>query len=133
MDGNSRNVEADSATTAQEIVNTLANNISLKDIFGFSLFVTLYDKVLSLGAGKLVKTILNITFQSDMFDNMSSIILTPIHRIFVHFSLFWHRVSFFSFSLIKIITIRFKIAQKERKASVSATYGGPLQCYKIKN
>ncbi|XP_033208410.1 myosin-VIIa-like isoform X2 [Belonocnema kinseyi] len=52
MDGNSRNVEADSATTAKEIVNTLANNISLKDTFGFSLFVTLYDKVLSLGAGK---------------------------------------------------------------------------------
>ena len=43
--------------------------------------------------------------QSDMFDNMSSIILTPIHRIFVHFSLFWQRVSFFLFSLIKSITI----------------------------
>ena len=52
-------------------------------------------------------------FQSDMFDNMSSIILTPIHRIFVHFSLFWHRVSFFLFPLIKIITMRFKIAQKD--------------------
>ncbi|XP_051155446.1 myosin-VIIa-like [Leptopilina boulardi] len=52
MDGNSRNVEADSASTAQEIVSSLANNISLKDTFGFSLFVTLYDKVLSLGAGR---------------------------------------------------------------------------------
>ena len=68
-----------------------------------------------------------------MFDNMSTIILTPIHRIFVHFSLFWHRVSFFLFSLIKIVTIRFKIAQKERKANISATYGGPLQCHKFKN
>ena len=48
-----------------------------------------------------------------MFDNMSTIILTQIHRIFVHFSLFWHRVSFFLFSLIKIITIKGKNAQKE--------------------
>ena len=36
-----------------------------------------------------------------MFDNMSIIVLTQIHRIFVHFSLFWHKVSFFLFSLIK--------------------------------
>lgn len=57
MDGNSRNLEADSATTAKEIINTLANNLSLEDTFGFSLFVTLYDKVLSLGAGKSVKNI----------------------------------------------------------------------------
>ena len=67
-----------------------------------------------------------------MFDNMSIIVLTQIHRIFVHFSLIWHRVSFFLFSLIKII-IRFKNAQKERKANVSATYGGPLQCHKFKD
>ena len=52
MDGNSRKVEADSATTAQEIINTVANNISLEDTFGFSVFISLYDKVLSLGAGK---------------------------------------------------------------------------------
>ena len=58
-------------------------------------------------------------YQSDMFDNMSIIVLTQIHRIFVHFSLFWHRVSFFLFSLIKIMTIRFKNAQKERKANFS--------------
>ena len=58
-----------------------------------------------------------------MFVNMSTIILTQIHRIFVHFSLFWHKVSFFLFSFIKIITIRGKNAQKERKANVSAIYG----------
>ena len=67
-----------------------------------------------------------------MFDNMFIIVLTQIHRIFVHFLLFWHRVSFFLFSLIKII-IRFKNAQKERKANVSAIYGGPLQCHKFKD
>ncbi|XP_057328761.1 myosin-VIIa-like [Microplitis mediator] len=52
MDGNSRIIECDSASTAEEIVNTLAKSISLIDIFGFSLFITLYDKVLSLGAGR---------------------------------------------------------------------------------
>lgn len=52
MDGNSRIIECDSASTAEEIVNTLAKSISLTDIFGFSLFITLYDKVLSLGAGR---------------------------------------------------------------------------------
>ena len=41
--------------------------------------------------------------------------------------------SFFLFSLIKIITIRCKNTQKERKANVSATYGGPLRCHKFKD
>ena len=68
-----------------------------------------------------------------MLDNMSSIILTQIHRIFVNFLLFWHRVSFISFYLIKNITIRCENAQKERNANVSATYGGPLQCHKFKD
>ena len=45
-------------------------------------------------------------------------------------SFLWHRVSFILFSLIKDI-ITFKYAQKERKANVSATYGGPLQCHKF--
>ncbi|XP_012269099.2 myosin-VIIa-like isoform X2 [Athalia rosae] len=52
MDGNTKVIEADSASTAEEVVNTVAKSITLKDTFGFSLFVTLYDKVLSLGAGK---------------------------------------------------------------------------------
>ena len=47
-------------------------------------------------------------------------------------SFLWHRVSFFLFSLIKII-ITYKNAQEERKANVSATYGGPLQCHKFKD
>ncbi|XP_034941710.1 myosin-VIIa-like [Chelonus insularis] len=52
MDGTSKIIEADSASTSQEIVKRLAENISLKDTFGFSLFITLYDKVLSIGAGR---------------------------------------------------------------------------------
>lgn len=52
MNGEAKTVEADSASTAEEIVNILSGSIGLKDSFGFSLFVTLYDKVLSLGAGR---------------------------------------------------------------------------------
>ena len=42
-------------------------------------------------------------------------------------------ISFFLFSLIKIITIRCKNAEKERKANASATHGGPLQCHNFKD
>ena len=54
-----------------------------------------------------------------MLDNMSSIILTQIYIIFVNCLLFWHRVSFIFFYLIKNVTIRCENAQKERKANVS--------------
>lgn len=52
MDGDSKTIEADSASTSEEIITTISRNINLKDIFGFSLFITVYDKVLSLGSGK---------------------------------------------------------------------------------
>ncbi|XP_011308112.1 myosin-VIIa [Fopius arisanus] len=52
MDGTSKTVEVDSASTAQEVVEALARSIELRDIFGFSVFITVYDKVLSLGAGR---------------------------------------------------------------------------------
>ena len=68
-----------------------------------------------------------VSFQSEMLDNMSSIILTQINRIFVNFLLFWHRVSFILFYFIENVAIRCKNAQKERKANVSAIYGGHLQ------
>ncbi|KAK0093858.1 hypothetical protein PV326_012464 [Microctonus aethiopoides] len=52
MDGNTKKIEADSASTSEEIVNAISKSISLTDTFGFSLFISLYDKVLSLGAGR---------------------------------------------------------------------------------
>lgn len=52
MDGNSRSVQSDSATTSEEICLQLAKNLNLKDTYGFSLFIILFDKVLSLGNGK---------------------------------------------------------------------------------
>ncbi|XP_018330659.1 myosin-VIIa-like [Agrilus planipennis] len=50
MDGSSRNIEVDSATTSEEVCESIANSLNLKDKFGFSLFITLYDKVMSLGS-----------------------------------------------------------------------------------
>ena len=51
MDGTGRSLLADSASTAKEMVSQLSQAIGLKDHFGFSLFIAIYDKVSSLGGG----------------------------------------------------------------------------------
>ncbi|XP_038844411.1 unconventional myosin-VIIa-like [Salvelinus namaycush] len=51
MDGTTKTLLTDSATTASELCNSLADKISLQDRFGFSLFIALFDKVSSLGSG----------------------------------------------------------------------------------
>ena len=51
MDANHKNLLADSATTAGELCAQLAEKIDLKDQFGFSLYIALFDKVSSLGSG----------------------------------------------------------------------------------
>ncbi|XP_045766562.1 myosin-VIIa-like [Maniola jurtina] len=50
MDESMKTVQSDSATTAEEVCQQIGDNIGLADSFGFSLYITLYDKVLSLGS-----------------------------------------------------------------------------------
>lgn len=50
MDETTRTVQSDSATTSEEICQQIAESIGLTDVFGFSLYMTLYDKLLSLGS-----------------------------------------------------------------------------------
>lgn len=45
MDGTLKVIDADSATTAKEICDKIASMIGLKQQFGFSLYITYYDKV----------------------------------------------------------------------------------------
>ncbi|CAJ1059811.1 unconventional myosin-VIIa [Xyrichtys novacula] len=52
MDGRSVNLPVDSASTSREICMALSNKIKLKDNFGFSLYVALYEKVWALGSGR---------------------------------------------------------------------------------
>lgn len=51
MDGNTKTLLADSATTARDLCNQLSDRMALKDQFGFSLYIALFDKVSSLGSG----------------------------------------------------------------------------------
>uniref|UniRef100_A0A8C3SBV2 Myosin VIIB n=1 Tax=Chelydra serpentina TaxID=8475 RepID=A0A8C3SBV2_CHESE len=52
MNGQSVTVPADSASIAKEICQLVADKMKLKDTFGFSLYIAVYDKVWSLGSGR---------------------------------------------------------------------------------
>lgn len=50
MDGTTRNIQVDSASTSREVCQQLAQSIGLKDLFGFGIFITIYDKGMPLGS-----------------------------------------------------------------------------------
>ncbi|RVE61473.1 hypothetical protein OJAV_G00171010 [Oryzias javanicus] len=49
-DGRSINMDVDSASTSAEVCQSLAEEIGLKDTFGFSLYISLFDKMWSLSS-----------------------------------------------------------------------------------
>ncbi|XP_072263935.1 unconventional myosin-VIIb [Pyxicephalus adspersus] len=51
MNGESLIIEADSATNAKEVCRSISQKLKLTDTFGFSIYISIYDKVLSLGSG----------------------------------------------------------------------------------
>ncbi|KAM9849184.1 unconventional myosin-VIIb [Aulostomus maculatus] len=53
MDGRAINLPVDSASTSKEICQVLSSKIKLKDPFGFSLYVALYEKVWALGSSRV--------------------------------------------------------------------------------
>ena len=48
MDGTTHTINIDSATNAKEFTSQVFDFIGLKDRFGFSLYISMYDKVGSL-------------------------------------------------------------------------------------
>lgn len=49
MDGTTKTVLADSSTTAKELADMLCEKVGITDKFGFSMFIALFDKVMSIG------------------------------------------------------------------------------------
>lgn len=47
MDGRTLSLPVDSASTSGEICQALAKRVQLSDTFGFSLYVSMYEKVMS--------------------------------------------------------------------------------------
>ncbi|KAJ3600120.1 hypothetical protein NHX12_034070, partial [Muraenolepis orangiensis] len=52
MDGRTISLPVDSASTSGEICQKLSQKVQLKDSFGFSMYVALYEKVWALGSGR---------------------------------------------------------------------------------
>ncbi|KAL1023382.1 hypothetical protein UPYG_G00040140 [Umbra pygmaea] len=52
MDGRTISLPVDSASTSKEVCQFLSEKVHLKDTFGFSLYMAIYEKVWSLGSGR---------------------------------------------------------------------------------
>ncbi|VIO88002.1 Uncharacterized protein BM_BM5723 [Brugia malayi] len=91
MDGTIITVCADSATTSREICDELAESISLKDSFGFSLYIAYFDKVVSLGCG--MDHIMDAVSQCEQYaTETAKEIVNPLWRFFYRKEIFspWH-------------------------------------------
>jgi len=67
MDGTTKTLLADSATTARELCGQLADKISLTDQFGFSLYIALFDKVIVLHGPCTAQFLENFTIIHNLF------------------------------------------------------------------
>ena len=67
--------------------------------------------------------LLKLPFTRASQQSVLSILLK--YKFFVHFSLFWHRVSFFLFSSIQVITIIYKNTKKRKKGKRFGHIWGP--------
>uniref|UniRef100_A0AAF5RTL4 Uncharacterized protein n=3 Tax=Wuchereria bancrofti TaxID=6293 RepID=A0AAF5RTL4_WUCBA len=91
MDGTIITVCVDSATTSREICDELAECISLKDSFGFSLYITYFDKVVSLGCG--MDHIMDAISQCEQYaTETAKEVVNPLWRFFYRKEIFspWH-------------------------------------------
>ncbi|XP_069069852.1 unconventional myosin-VIIb [Pleurodeles waltl] len=52
MNGESITISADSASTSRELCGSIADKLQIKQTFGFSLYIAVYEKVWSLGNGR---------------------------------------------------------------------------------
>ena len=66
--GHVESIEVDAATTSTEMCSKLANKIGLKDLFGFSIFVSIFHKV---------------TFPAHVFDFRYLIVLFSVLKTWV--------------------------------------------------
>ncbi|XP_018419003.1 PREDICTED: unconventional myosin-VIIb [Nanorana parkeri] len=51
MNGETVVIQSDSATNAKEVCRSISQELKLTDTFGFSIYISIYDKVWSLGSG----------------------------------------------------------------------------------
>jgi len=103
MDGNTKTLLADSATTASELCDQLANKIQLKDKFGFSLYIALYDKVSSLGSGRHYQSVSQPVSQS-----VSHLMAKPVYKYSILFNPFASKMVCtrnFTFQIVHFVSL----------------------------
>ena len=84
MNGQTKTLLSDSSTTAAEFCREISRKIGLQDHFGFSLFITAFDKVVPTAFFRndlAVILVLLISFNSIQFKIQNDFVATRIHCI----------------------------------------------------